>query len=716
MKNVVSFCLYGIKNTYILGMKENIRLGKKYFKDWEIRIYYNDTVPEEKINNFIEMGAKCILCKNIGKNKLNWEGMFWRWLPMDDETVDFWISRDADSRLSEREYKIVEQWTNSGKTLHCIRDHKCHFNPIMGGLYGINNKLFHKKYKFNKVNNIISDLFKYYKERPYNVDQIFLNDKLWNLLKNDVMAHISNNGRRIYPSDIEIPSVSNFIGKQYRLSELPIDKKKGCYWKTYSDPKVYWSNSSTDIKPDVLFNDEGDFYIHRAENGYPQNWDNIHILDGITSIPKSVEKKPVENKGCYWKETDQPTVYWSNSSTDIKPDVSFNSVNEYYMHRVENGFPKNWDNIRIIDVITSIPKSVEKKPVENKGCYWKETDQPTVYWSNSSTDIKPNIEFKDQDHFMSHRMENGFPQNWNNIQIFNDNNIYNKENDKNPSLAEYFDQIYIIHLNVLTDRKKNIIDQIEKFGLKNITIIDAINKNVIDLKELKNQELLAYQENNYCKTNIINSKGDKCWCNGAGHEDVIKYPGRVACAFSHGLAYKDMIINDYKRCLILEDDVEFSSNANNLFKQIGEFIPTNWELIYFSNNRRYRGDNAKKYNEYFTRINIGMSGATCYAITNSTAKSLFENLLPIRAAADGYIGVIINKYFLIKNVFVYHHNLTKYERNVGPDAFVSSNDNEQISLDEDSKEIKDLNKDLYRVINYYYKSNYKKKKKFFKKF
>ena len=36
--------------------------------------------------------------------------MFWRWLPLDDPDVDIWISRDADSRLSEREAKIVDEW------------------------------------------------------------------------------------------------------------------------------------------------------------------------------------------------------------------------------------------------------------------------------------------------------------------------------------------------------------------------------------------------------------------------------------------------------------------------------------------------------------------------------------------------------------------------------------------------------------------------------
>ena len=46
MKKVVSFCLYGATATYIIGMKENIKLAKQHFPDWEVRIYYNSTVPE----------------------------------------------------------------------------------------------------------------------------------------------------------------------------------------------------------------------------------------------------------------------------------------------------------------------------------------------------------------------------------------------------------------------------------------------------------------------------------------------------------------------------------------------------------------------------------------------------------------------------------------------------------------------------------------------
>ena len=217
MVNVISFCLYGGVAKYTLGMKENIRLGLIHFPEWEIRIYHNDSVPVSFINEYIEMGAKCIPCKNKGTD-MNWEGMFWRFLPLDDSTVDYWISRDADSRVSSREFKMVEEWIASGKTLHCIRDHRCHCHPIMGGMFGINNKTFHQNYTFEKVPDIIERLYGNYKERKYNVDQLFLNNRVWNLLKEDSLSHISNGGRRIYESDIEVPRVNDFVGKQYRIN------------------------------------------------------------------------------------------------------------------------------------------------------------------------------------------------------------------------------------------------------------------------------------------------------------------------------------------------------------------------------------------------------------------------------------------------------------------------------------------------------------------
>ena len=61
------------------------------------------------------------------------------------------------------------------------------------------------------------------------------------------------------------------------------------------------------------------------------------------------------------------------------------------------------------------------------------------------------------------------------------------------NISDYYDQIYIIHLDDLLDRKESIIRQIEHFKLKKVTIIDAINKNKMDREKLKEKELIGYR-------------------------------------------------------------------------------------------------------------------------------------------------------------------------------------------------------------------------------
>lgn len=348
---VVSFCLYGNKATYIIGMKENLLLSKKFFSDWKVRIYYNDTVPEKYIDEYKDLGGECILCSNVGKNKKNWEGMFWRWYPLDDEKVEYWISRDADSRLSKREADLVNEWIDSGKTLHSIRDHRCHWHCIMGGMFGINNKSFHKKYKFDKIENIINCVYKRTGERPYNVDQEYLNKHLWNLLKNDYIAHVSPGGRISSPEDIKIPGVSDFIGKQYRIDDFPENKlkhlegKNGCYWRSPNKSSIYWSNSVKNIKPDIKFNNEGDYFQHRYDNGYPQDWSKISSLSGV--IVEDEDESKINKKGCYWKKNKCSSIYWSEDAKNINEYIEFKNEREYFNHRIKNGYPRNWTNINI---------------------------------------------------------------------------------------------------------------------------------------------------------------------------------------------------------------------------------------------------------------------------------------------------------------------------------------------------------------------------------
>ena len=210
MKKVVSFCLYGKKALYCLGAIENIKIIEKLYKGWEIYIYYNN-IPDKILELLKGMNCKLIHCNSNG---YKWEGMFWRFFPFDDDDIDIWISRDCDSRVTTREIELVDQWLNSDKCFHIIRDHPYHGIKILGGTFGVKN------YKFRKISNLQPIQYYmelYYKKYHKNIekwpDQTFLCGYVWNIVKNDQMAHISYNKLRFSKTDIFIKPVEDFVGK-----------------------------------------------------------------------------------------------------------------------------------------------------------------------------------------------------------------------------------------------------------------------------------------------------------------------------------------------------------------------------------------------------------------------------------------------------------------------------------------------------------------------
>lgn len=227
MKKVISFSLYGKKDLYCLGMLENVDIINQKYSDWKIYIYYYD-IPEiilkvlsNKHNTYL---FKCI------SNGYNWEGMFWRFYPLEHNDVDIMISRDADSRITDREMNLINIWIKSGKTFHVIRDHPAHDNIIMGGLFGINVpnfKLITKKHNFKTID--------YYKEGYYsqyskninkNPDQFFLKEFLYPLIQDDILVHISLECVRMSKDDVLIKPNPDITKCSYFY--LRSNKRKKC--------------------------------------------------------------------------------------------------------------------------------------------------------------------------------------------------------------------------------------------------------------------------------------------------------------------------------------------------------------------------------------------------------------------------------------------------------------------------------------------------------
>jgi hypothetical protein len=188
MKKIISFCLWGDSPKYTVGAIKNAHLADDIYPDWICRYYIGKSVPIKIIE---ELYAKRNTELFIMNEQGNWSGMFWRFLPASDPDAEVMMSRDTDSRLSEREKAAVEEWLESDKDFHIMRDHPGHQTEILGGMWGA------KRGAIPQMGNLISE---YTKGEFWQVDQNFLRQKIYPLVHNNAYVHDSFFEKKPFPT------------------------------------------------------------------------------------------------------------------------------------------------------------------------------------------------------------------------------------------------------------------------------------------------------------------------------------------------------------------------------------------------------------------------------------------------------------------------------------------------------------------------------------
>lgn len=213
---VVSFSLFGDDPFYLVGAVENAIAIRQYYPGWEVRFYFSSsTVPTKTVTDLTQHGARLIAMSQRGQ----FDGTMWRFLPLHDLEVEIWVSRDADSRPSTRERLAVDEWLASGRTAHLMRDHPAHGAPIMGGMFGIDNRRMRRRSALPSVKNFL-DRWNPSRDH-YGIDQEWLRDSLWPLIKKDHVAHDAHNHfrtglERPFPVPA-LPSESRFVGERIHV-------------------------------------------------------------------------------------------------------------------------------------------------------------------------------------------------------------------------------------------------------------------------------------------------------------------------------------------------------------------------------------------------------------------------------------------------------------------------------------------------------------------
>ena len=183
MKIIFSFSLYGDDRKYSDPLFINFDIINSNFNNFEVQIYYDNSVPISVINELEKKGA--ILLEITTKYNTATEKMSWRYNPIFNNANDCCIIRDSDSVISFREICLIKEWLNSSYNFHIIRDHPLHNMPIMGGLFAI------KKPIFDRFQKQFECKFTKYISFEYNGDQLFLAHEIYPIVVEDSFIQTS---------------------------------------------------------------------------------------------------------------------------------------------------------------------------------------------------------------------------------------------------------------------------------------------------------------------------------------------------------------------------------------------------------------------------------------------------------------------------------------------------------------------------------------------
>lgn len=197
-RNIIAFSLWGDGRKYTEGAIANAQAQAAIHPGWTCRFYVDETVPAPVRQKLASLGAEV----QVMTRKNPFDGLFWRFLPINDGHTRRFLVRDADSVINVREKAAVDEWLASGKAFHVMRDWWTHTEVMLAGLWG-------------GAGGVLPPLTSLLKEfRPpslanWHVDQWFLRQMVWPTARSSCLIHDSKFrclGARDFPAGSELPS------------------------------------------------------------------------------------------------------------------------------------------------------------------------------------------------------------------------------------------------------------------------------------------------------------------------------------------------------------------------------------------------------------------------------------------------------------------------------------------------------------------------------
>jgi hypothetical protein len=150
-------------------------------------------------------------------------GRFWRFWVAADPAVERFIVRDVDSRLNPRERTAVEDWIQSGRSFHVMRDSFYHRRRVLSGMWGGLG---------GRLPNIAELIEGWPDQDQVGENDRFMSEVIFPLMGNDYLCHDSV---CFYDDANPFPAHAHLQGTSYVGEIVPLERPSIDLWRRVAE-------------------------------------------------------------------------------------------------------------------------------------------------------------------------------------------------------------------------------------------------------------------------------------------------------------------------------------------------------------------------------------------------------------------------------------------------------------------------------------------------
>ncbi len=211
-RNIIVFTLPTSDEYLVKGAVQNATFARAIYPGWRCRFYVASDFPADKQKRLLATGAQIVQVSGRGRLK---EPQLWGLHVLGDKKVQYFLMRDVRALLNVRERVAVDDWLDSGRWFHVMRDHYSHTELMMPGMWGGVNGALPPVLKL--LNGFAPELM-----TSGSVLSALLADRVWPTIRDSVCIHDRHHKAmraRQFPRLGDLPP-GQFVG-QLRHVEIP---------------------------------------------------------------------------------------------------------------------------------------------------------------------------------------------------------------------------------------------------------------------------------------------------------------------------------------------------------------------------------------------------------------------------------------------------------------------------------------------------------------